>query len=234
MSQEIPVGSIKKTIAYFYLLSFCPPEKVPELKRILAPFRESMAKEAGMSQKALFAHAIPEACARIVAYHQGTREPDKKAVKALTAAAQKADSSKKSAAAFQERMNEIWQLPGRAKPENRLHRKKGCALCQSACRYGYFSLVSEPQLSELQMLLEAEAQKPAGEQNPFNPVWGFAIAHLARITGVEQGLISAEHLGNLAFCLLLLATAKSRKPMPEEQLKIFQEATQRLIKVRSE
>jgi len=232
MSQEIPVESIKKTIAYFYLLSFCPPEKVPELKRLLTPFRKSLAKQAGMTEKALFAKTVPEACTRIVAYHQGTREPDKKTVKELIAIAKKVDSSQKSAAAFQEKMREVWQLPGRAKAENRLHRKKGCALCQSACRYGYFSLVSEPQLSELQVLLEAEAQKPTGEQNPFNPVWGFAISHLARITGVEQGLISAEHLGNLAFCLLLLATAKSRKSMPEEQLKVFQEATQRLIKSR--
>ena len=106
MIQEIPVESIKKTIAYFYLLSFCPPEKVPELKRLLTPFREHLAEQAGMSQKALFANAIPEACARIVSYHQGAREPDQKTVKALIGAAKKADSTRKSAAAFQEKMNE--------------------------------------------------------------------------------------------------------------------------------
>jgi hypothetical protein len=229
MSNNIQVENIKKVIAYLYLLSFCPAEKVPEFTNLLSSYRESLAEKEGMTEKEFMKNAIPEACDRIIAYHEGTRQPDKNLVKNLIDASEKVDSDQKAALAFQEIFEEIYQLSGRAKPENRLHRKKGCDLCNSPCRYGYFALVSDPQISVLQRMLEEEGQKPVNEQTPFNPVWGFTLSHLASLTGLEQGFISIEHLGNLAYCLLLLATAKSRKPIPERQLQIFQDATQMLI-----
>ncbi len=232
MNQKMSAESIKKAIAYFYLISFSPSERVLEFQELLSPYREEIAKQTGMTEKAFFTNAIPEACTRIVAYHQGTREPDIRIVDALCKAAKQTASSQRGAEKFQEKMVEICQLPGRASLENRLHRKKGCALCQSACKYGYFVLVSDPQISELQKLLEVELQKSPDKQSPFNPVWGFTLSHLSRLTGLEHGYISVEDLGNLSFCLLLMAIAKSRKSIPERQLEIFHYATQLLIRSR--
>ena len=169
-----------------------------------------------------FRDALPDVCWRIVAFHQATRDPDQGAVDALIKVAKKADSSEKGAAAFQAVMAEIAESPGRAKPDNRLHRRKGCRFCAAPCRYGYFTLVSDPVFKNMLALLNAENSKPADQRNPVNVLWTYTTTHLWSVLGVREGFIRADHLGNLSYCLLLLAMAKSRFALPEKQLQAFQ------------
>jgi hypothetical protein len=233
MSQPIPVDMLKQTITYFYLLAYCPPEKVAEFKQSTASMLKGLAGQAGLKEKAFLAQALPEACLHIVAFHQATREPDRELVDALVKAARTADKNSETLAAFKELMARIAALPGRAKLENRLHRKKGCAFCQWPCYYGYFSLVSEPEFNGLQRMLEAEAQQPKLEQNPIRPVLEFTLSHLAQTTQVGQGVIQRVHLGNLAYCLLMLSMAKSRLALPESELRVFQTSSQAWIQAGS-
>ena len=60
------------------------------------------------------------------------------------------------------------------------------------------------------------AQEPVTDFSPPNPA--------------KEGFISADHLGNLSYCLLMLGTAKSRFAMPEAQLTRFQELNQNTIR----
>jgi hypothetical protein len=230
MSKAIPAESMKKAIAYFYLLSYCPPDKLGDFKRNTAPMLKEMAEKAGMKEKAILAGALPEVCQRIVAFHQATREPDKKEVEALEKAARTADKNAKTLAAFQEEMKRIAMLPGRAKPENRLHRNKGCRYCAAPCLYGYFTLVSDPQIKELQDLFTGETGRPAEQQTPLRPAYAFVMGHLAKVTGAKEGNIDFTHVVNLAFCLLLLGMAKSRMALPDRQLVIFQGANQEFLR----
>jgi hypothetical protein len=229
MTTNISAETLKKAISYFYMLSFCPPNHIKDFNSASGGLRKQLAKEAGLAQSKFFPEVIPQVCWRIVAFSQNSREPDKKLVDQLAKTAKDASKSQKALAAFQEKMLEIAALPGRAKDDNRLHRKKGCRFCETPCRYGYFSLVSDPRFDLLQSILEAETSKAKDEQNPISPVWAFAISHLMKLLGTDQGFISAEHLGNLAFCLLMLSIAKSRYPLPEKQITAFQAANQRLI-----
>jgi hypothetical protein len=223
------VEAVKKTIAYFYLLSYCPPELCADFTEATAPLRKGLAESAGMSEAAYFKAVLPEVCRRIVSYHEGTREPSKEWVDALIKSAAKADKNAENASLFQDVMSQVARLPQRALPENRLHRKKGCQYCRRPCYYGYFTLISEPVFSGLQEMLEAETQKPAGERSPLQPVWGFTISHMANVMQTGQGYIRREHLGNLAYCLLMLSMAKSRLAVPEAQLQAFQAANQAMI-----
>jgi hypothetical protein len=224
------IEALKKTISYYYLLSYCPPDQVTEFSDVTAPLRKSLADSAGMTEAAFFKAVLPEVCRRIVAYHEGTREPGKERVDALLKSAAKAEKNPENAMRFQEAMAQVARLPQRALPENRLHRKKGCQYCRLPCSYGFFTLVSEPVFSDLQKMLEAETQKPAPEQSPLRPVWGFTITHLAKTMESQQGYIHRAHLGNLAYCLLMLSMAKSRLAVPEAQLQAFQTANQAMIK----
>lgn len=225
----IGVEALKKTIAYYYLLSYCPPELAAEFSGGTAPLRKSLADSAGMSEAAYFKAVLPEVCRRIVSYQEATREPNPQWVNALIASAAGAQKSPENLSRFQEEMTKVASLPGRSLPENRLHRKKGCAYCRLPCYYGYFTLVSEPLLSGLQAMMEAETRKSAGERSPVRPVWGFAVSHLAKLTQAGQMYIRREHLGNLAYCLLMLSMAKSRLAVPEAQLQAFQAGNQALI-----
>lgn len=226
----IPADVMMKTISYYYLVNYCPPAHVSELKKAARSFRKGLADAAGMSVPAYFQAALPDVCGRIAAFHQATREPDQAAVDALLEAGKKADSSEKGAAAFQAVMTEIAELPGRAKPNNRLHRQKGCHFCAAPCRYGYFTLVSDPLFKNLLAMLNAENAKPAGVRNPVNVLWTYTTTHLWRVLGKREGVIRADHLGNLSYCLLLLATARSRYALPEAQLQTFQAMNQDVIR----
>jgi hypothetical protein len=225
----ISVNALKKTIAYYYLLAYCPPEQVGEFAEATAPLRKSLADSAAMSEKAYFNVVLPEVCRRIVSYHEATREPGKEWVEKLAISAAEADKNVKNVTLFQEEMSRVARLPGRALPENRLHRKKGCQYCRLPCAYGYFTLISEPAFRGLQQMLDAEMQKPADERSPLRPVWGFTVSHLAKVMQAGQGVIRREHLGNLAYCLLMLSMAKSRLAVPEAQLQAFQAGNQALI-----
>lgn len=229
MKMTISAEGMKKSIAYLHLLSFCPGEKLTEFKRNTAPMLKELAERAGLKEKAFLAQALPEACRLITAFHQATREPDPKVVETLTEAAHAADKNSKNLAAFKEQMSRVAALPGRAKPENRLHRNKGCRLCAAPCVYGYFTLVSDPKFTRLQRLFAEEAGKPASKQTPLTPVYAFTIDHLLSISGTEKGFCEKSHLGNLAFCLLMLSMAKSRMAFPEAQTRLFQEANQVFI-----
>ncbi len=225
MSNSIPAGSIKKAICYLYLLAFCPPDKLIDFKANTKTMRKDIADQAGIKETALAAQIWTEACQYIVAFHQATREPEVELVEALAKAAQAADKNDKNLRAFKGRMQQVVTQPGRAKPENRLHRSKGCKFCTAPCRYGYFTLVSDPQIKVLQELFAAETQRPAEEQTPLRPAYAFTMHHLSQVTGSNQGTIAFPHVVNLSYCLLLLGMAKSRMALPERQLLVFQGAS---------
>jgi len=229
MQKSISTDLLKKAITYFYLLSYIPPDRISEFRQSTNVLRKDLAEKAGKTEKDFFKEVIPEVCQRIVAFHQDTRVPDPLWVDGLVNSARQVDQNPEAVAAFQTEMSKVARLEQRSLPENRLHRKKGCAFCRLPCTYGYFSLVSEPDFNGLQRLLESEAGLPKNEQNPLRPVWTFTISHLARTTQANQGVIQQAHLGNLAFCMLLLSTAKSRLPLPEAELRAFQANNQILI-----
>jgi len=227
--EDLSSVSIKKTIAYLHLLSYCPPPKLAEFNDIANPLIKELADIAGLKIKNYLDLAIPQACLLIVSYHQATREPEKEVLDDLVKTARAANKDMDTLATFKAKMDEIAALPGRAKRENRLHRNKGCNLCAAPCRYGYFTLVSDPDFSELQALFAAETQKPTSGQSPLSPVYTFTINHILGITGSEQGYCEKTHFANLAFCLLMLSMAKSRLAFPDAQVRIFQAANQAYI-----
>jgi hypothetical protein len=220
---------IRQTITYYYLLSFCPPERIGGFQSAAEGIRKSLAASAGMKEADFFSTVIPEVSRRIVAFHQDTREPDKAMVAALAKAARTAEKDAASLAGFQTQMALIASLPGRVKLENRLHRNKGCGLCAAPCRYGYFTLVSEPKFRILQERIAAEAAKPVAAQSPLGMAHGFTASHLAQTLGQQADWVGFAHLANLSFCLLLLGMAKSRLAMPEPQLRLFQAANQLVV-----
>ncbi len=202
------MNTLKHTILYLQLLSFASPEHVTELR----PLRDDFGED--------WPQAVVAASRLMVAFQQASRDPEPERVAALARAALSADLSPEACRAFQDQMNVLAQLPGRAKPENRLHRKRGCRLCETPCRYGFFSLITEPNFENLQNLLETHPSQPV------QTVWRFTLKHLA---GGGQSYITADHLGNLSYCLISLATAKSRYPFPEAQMRKFQARNQAMI-----
>jgi hypothetical protein len=126
-------------------------------------------------------------------------------------------------------MSELASLAERAHPKNRLHRKKGCAFCWGACRYGYFSLVSDPDFEPLRRMLEAENQEVPHARNPISVLWSYASMHLWNVLDEKKIFVRARDLGNLSYCLLLLSTARSRYAMPEKELRNYQLMNQRVI-----
>jgi hypothetical protein len=224
-----PVELLRKAITYYYLLSFCPPERIGDFQSAAGAIRKSLAASAGMQEADFFSAVIPEVSRRIVAFHQDTREPDKAMVAALVKAAQAAEKDAANLAGFQTQMALIASLPGRVKLENRLHRNKGCGLCAAPCRYGYFTLISEPRFIRMQEIAAAEAAKPASTQSPLGMAYRFTASHLAQTLGQQADWVGFAHLANLSFCLLLLGMAKSRLAMPEPQLRLFQTANQIVV-----
>lgn len=213
---------IKDTLIYLHLLSYSPPERVAAFQ----PFEQDLKREMG----AAWPQALIRACSHIVAFHQASRDPDADLVDTLVDAASSAATSPEGAQVFQFQMERLATSPGRADPENRIHRKRGCRLCQNPCRYGYFSLLSEPNFDSLQRGLETENRKPIGQQRPVRLAWRFSLKHLSQALDLTAWDIDADHLGNLAYCLLTLATAKSRYPFPEEQMRKFQAMNQEVIR----
>ncbi len=220
----ISVEALKATIAYFYLLSFCPPARIAEWSRDWAPRRKVLAESAGLGEEAYLKIIAPEVCRRIVSFHQVSREPSRDLIDALATVAGQATSSPGAAERFQQEMAKVARLQPRAGMEGRLHRKKGCQFCQAPCFYGYFTLISDPQFKLLQELFAAEARKPRGQQNPWNPCLAFTRRHLRDLAGPAAEVIETRHLVNLAYCLLMLSMAKSRMPLPERQLQLMQAA----------
>ena len=230
MTTKIPAESMKKTIAYLYLLSFYTPEGVTDVKRNTSSLLKRMAAVTGMKENEYLEKSLPEACHRIVSFHQASREPDSEMVKALLETAHKAAKDVETLRAFKTLMEKLSTLPGRSKPENRLHRNKGCRLCAAPCRFGFFTLVSDPDFSRLQELIKAESDKPADVKSPLTPMYLFTADHLTLLTGNKRGAYERSNLANLAFCLLMLAMAKSRMAFPEAQVRLFQQTNQEFIR----
>jgi hypothetical protein len=219
-----PADNLRQAITFFYLLSFCPPERAADFMQNTLSNRQTLAASAGMNEAEYFEVVIPEVCRRIISYHQASREPDPAKVWALAETTRQAYSNPARIASFQEQMILIAALPGRAKPENRLHRNKGCALCRSACRYGYFSLVSEPPIWRLQDLLSAESDKPTAGQSALGPLYNFTLGHLTGQAGGQKIYIDIRSLVDLSYCMLMLGMAKSRLATPFRQLELLQGA----------
>jgi hypothetical protein len=218
MVQTITAQEIKRAISFYYLLSYCPADKLEEFLKETAQMRAQIPE--GVEA---------EVASRIVTFHTASRLPDKTLIEKLFSSLQKATNGEEDLRAFQALMEEVFSLPGRAKADNRLHRKKGCRFCEAPCAYGYFSLVSEPRFELLMQLLAEEKQKAPEEKSAVRAAWSYSVSHIAAVTGAPKGYISSRHLGNLAYCLLMLSMAKSRYPLPEEQIKTFQARNQRLI-----
>jgi hypothetical protein len=227
---KIPAEIMKKTIAYFYLLSFCPPEKLGNFIRITEPLRRQISGGAGMEPAAYFTRAVPEVSRRIVAFHQATREPDLKISESLAAVLLQADQGPESLAAFRNRLAEIAGLPARAGVPNRLLQERGCRRCAAPCRYGFFVLMSNPQFARLQDLLAEETEKPVTGQSPLIPALGFAVSHVLDFTGAGEGFLRIEDLANLSYCLLIWGMARSRLAPPENYLRLYQAANQEYIR----
>ena len=83
MINSIPAENLKKTISYLYLLFFCPPAQLNEFNQVTAPMRKELAENTGLQEEDFFAQALPQACHRIVAFQQATREPEQDLVVAL-------------------------------------------------------------------------------------------------------------------------------------------------------
>ncbi|MBL7163985.1 MAG: hypothetical protein ISS57_15415 [Anaerolineales bacterium] len=221
MSTKIPAAQRKQVIIYLLTLSYASPNHMDGFGAVKNTLQQELETD--------WSDAVLAACQHIVAFHQASRDLDAEQVAALADAAQSADSSPEACRAFQEKMALLAQLPGRAKESNRLHRKKGCRFCEVPCRYGYYSLISEPDFNNLQSALETENSKSTQDQQPLQAIWKYTLNHLSQLMEAGQWHVSADHLGNLAYCLLMLATAKSRFAFPEEVVRKFQEQNQRLI-----
>lgn len=230
MTQDIHPTAIKGMISYYYLVAFCPPVHIGQLVKASEPQRKDLAQQAGLKMADFVKAVAPEVAYRMCAFQQATREPDKETVEKLTKAILDADTQPEKAAEYQALMRQVAAHRGRAKESNRLHRQKGCSLCQAPCQYGFFTLISEPDFKTLLTMLGAENKKIATQRNPVNVLWTYTTTHLWKTLGVNEGFISADHLGNLAYCLLMLGTAKSRYPMAEEQLTRFQAMNQAAIR----
>lgn len=225
----VPIETIKNTIAYYYLVSFCPAGQIDEFIHKAILIRKTLAESSNLDEEEFLDVVVPEVCRRIVSFHENSRYPDQERVDNLADLAKHAGDSPEDATLFQQEMAIIARFPQRASSENRLHRKKGCALCHSPCMYGYFTLVSDPQFGRLQDLFSIEMNKPPAEQSPLNPAYAYTIGHLKGITGKNNLFINVEHLANLSYCLMLLGMAKSRMAIPEQQLRLFQAANQEFI-----
>jgi len=230
MCAPFSAGVITKTLHYYYLLSFCPSDRLEVLQQSAAGLLDAMYSECGDNRQDCLQRLCTEAASRVLSFHTANRLPDEALVEALAERMVHARETAESLRAYQALMDETALLPGRAAPDNRLHRRKGCRFCETPCRYGYFSLISDPDFKLLQKMLEEENAKPAGEQDPIRATWAYGAVHLWRLLGVKQGFITPYHLGNMTYCLLMLATAKSRFALPEKQITLYQQANQRMIR----
>jgi hypothetical protein len=230
MSKSINAEAIRTMICYYYLVSFWSPEFIGELKKTGQKWRKKYAKDAGLKISEFSEKVIPEVAKRMIAFHQATKKPDGDSIQTLTKVLKKADCSQKGAEGFQQVMREVAAHRERAKVGSRLHSQKGCRICFAPCQYGYFTLMSEPDFKSLKAMLDAENKKIADERNAVNVLWAYTREHFWSVLGTQEGYISASHLGNLSYCLLMLGTAKSRFALPEKELITYQAMNQLTIR----
>jgi len=229
MAVKISAPTVKKAIALFYLLAYCPTNKLEEFLIATSALQDQIAEALGLENSVIWHSLVSEVSARMLSFHTAKHPAENELLQKLTQAAQTAARDADQLKIYQSVMAAVFRLPGRAKPDQRLHRKKGCRFFEVPCAYGYFSLVSEPRFDLLQQLLDAEKQKEPAEKSAVRAVWSYAVSHITSFSGVGVGLISEKHLGNLSYCLLMLSMAKSRYPLPEEQVRTFQTRNQQMI-----
>ena len=222
MAGSIGPKAISKMISYYYLVSFSTPEYISALKKSSLKTRTKLSKASGLKMKDFVNQVAPEAASRMVSYHQRTRKPEEAVVTELVKLMKVADTKPEKASAFQVKMRELAAHPGRAKEDNRLHFQKGCAFCLAPCRYGFFTLMAEPDLKKLKNMLDAENEKIAQERDAVNVFWTYTKTQILKALDLPEVYIEAYHIGNLSYCLLMLGTAKSRFALPEDHLKLYQ------------
>jgi hypothetical protein len=230
MAIPISKEAIRKMVCYYYLVNFWIPDYIGELKKASRKTRTKLSRETGLPMKEFLGLVIPEVAERIMAFHSATPEPDQASIKELAKLMKGADSNPKKALAYQEAMRAISAQPERAKVDNRLHKHKGCRFCTTPCQYGYFSLMSDPNFNSMKAMLDAENQKKPEKRNAVNVLWRYIREHFWSVLEKQEGYISPYHIGNLSFCLLVLATAKSRFVLPEKELLVYQALNQRTIR----
>ena len=225
MREGIPAQQIRKGINFLYLLYFCPTNKLSAFSAEAKKYTQELERLTSSNNVSILDIYLA-ACSRIIEFHTNSREVDEDILSGLVGSAIHALKSEENLTMFQIEMETIRALPQRTDMKNRLHRKKGCFLCERPCRYGYFSLISDPNFSNLLTHLREESDKDLEEKNVIRAVWTFTIKHLWEVMDCNQAFIGADHLGNLSYCMLLLATAKSRFSFPEKLMLFFQESNQ--------
>jgi hypothetical protein len=229
MKQPLPSQGLKMTISYLHLLSYCPPHLIWHFQQASSPLRNALAYQANMTERQYFAAVLPVACKHIVTFHQGKFDLNEADVQALTAAAHAAYSSPQAATKFSQVMTKIANSPTKTGRENRLENKLGFRHNSNANRYVYFALVSNPDYAQLREVLQQENGKSASERDPLGALWTFTIAHLRAALGTPEVYISADHLGNLAYCMLNMSMYSSRYPFPDAAIKVLNTANQARI-----
>jgi len=230
MTHQISADSIEATIAYLYLLAYCPPEAVPEFYLSTSHLRSALAEQAGLTESAYLEAVFPIACQKIVSFYQAkTIADDDTTLMDLVALAKSAGSSAADVVALQAKLITLAQSPKRARERNRLRKRAGCQYCQIPCQFGLFSLVSHPNYKLLQQMLTEETKKPKEAQNPINLLWSYTIGHVWRTLGVKETYMPANSLGNLAYCLLTMVMGKSRLAFPASEMAQFQRYNQAQI-----
>jgi len=229
MAGGIHAEAVRKMVGYYYLLSYAPPQHFTEIEAAGRGMQARHAAKAGLDPVKFQQAAAAEAAFRITAFHGAVRTPPKELVLVLQRTLLGANGSLEARENFLKIMLAVSGHPARAKQTNRLHRRKGCDLCSMPCRYGFYSLMAEPDYPALQSMLESENQKPAGERDPVRVLWSFAAQQIWHTLENRAGVISPIHLGNLSYCLLLLGTAKSRFAMPEKEFQAYQRLNQARI-----
>jgi len=233
VENRLTSSSIRKIINHCLLLAYCPPEQLSGFWDASQLLRQRAAEENHISEKEFFPRAVLEACKQIVSFHQNTTTPEESLVRKLSEAVQEAGNATEALLKYQQLMQILTGSPERANLKNRLHRKRGCGFCTAPCFYGYYSIISTPDFGLLEQVLMNEKQKNAAQHRLILTLWAFTRFHLRNTLGSKDDFITVKHLGNLSFCLYLLATAKSRYPFQEKAIIGLQQANQEMIKSRS-
>ena len=114
MKNKPDAGVITTALNYFYLLSFCPPEKKEEFNQAASGLVGRMFSGSGEDRPGHLETLCYEAAARILSFHTASRYPDEEAVQALAERMMHANDSAEALIEFQDAMDQTALLPGRS------------------------------------------------------------------------------------------------------------------------
>lgn len=231
MTKVLPAQGLEMTMGYLHLMAYCPADYIFYFNEASSSLREALAYQVGLSEAEYMKLVLPEACQRTVTFYQNKPKPDKKLVIELLEVALEADKSPEAAGRFSNQMMSLADMPKQVKPRQRhgLYNKEAFKINPAAMKYVLFAMVSKPNYELLKNMLAEETKKPTEEQDVVQTVWTFTLGHLWRTLGLKQAYVTADHLGNLAYCLLALSMYKSRNPFPEAAMETFYRANQAQI-----